>query len=166
MSFSIRVYKQYFNFAAAHFLIFPDGTREPLHGHNYRVSVRGEAQELKDDMVIDFLNIKPLVREICNTLDHKLILPQSHGYLERRDLEDHWMLEFPRSAYLVVPKAETLLLDIPNSSAECLARYLCLELKQAVRRTYGFTFKTLEVEVEETPGQSATYLLSGEGDPQ
>ncbi|MEY3012640.1 MAG: hypothetical protein RIT45_1375, partial [Pseudomonadota bacterium] len=28
--------KEYFNFGSAHFLIFGDGTREELHGHNYR----------------------------------------------------------------------------------------------------------------------------------
>ena len=30
--FGVRVYKQYFNFASSHFLIFADGTREALHG--------------------------------------------------------------------------------------------------------------------------------------
>ena len=32
--YGIYVDKQYFNFNAAHFLIFADGTREELHGHN------------------------------------------------------------------------------------------------------------------------------------
>ena len=36
---SISVAKDYLKFSAAHFLIFPDGTAERIHGHNYRVSV-------------------------------------------------------------------------------------------------------------------------------
>ena len=40
---SIVLDKQYFNFAAAHFLIFADGAREPLHGHNYLASVEVHA---------------------------------------------------------------------------------------------------------------------------
>ena len=52
-AFSIKVYKQYFNFASSHFMLFKDGTREPLHGHNYRVQIKGNALDLNDDMVFD-----------------------------------------------------------------------------------------------------------------
>ena len=37
--FGIRLDKQYFNFGSAHFLIFADGSREELHGHNYRATL-------------------------------------------------------------------------------------------------------------------------------
>lgn len=42
-------------FAAAHAILLPDGTREPLHGHNWRVAVTVGAEEL-DAMqsVMDF----------------------------------------------------------------------------------------------------------------
>ena len=40
----IEVAKDYFNFASAHFLIFAKGRREPLHGHNYQVSVAMEGE--------------------------------------------------------------------------------------------------------------------------
>jgi hypothetical protein len=36
-SWSIQIDKDYLKFSAAHFLIFPDGTAERLHGHNYKV---------------------------------------------------------------------------------------------------------------------------------
>jgi len=36
---SIEVEKEYLKFSAAHFLIFPDGSAERLHGDNYRVFV-------------------------------------------------------------------------------------------------------------------------------
>ena len=41
---SIEVEKEYLRFSAAHFLIFPDGSAERLHGHNYRVYVALEAR--------------------------------------------------------------------------------------------------------------------------
>ena len=41
---SIEVDKEYLKFSAAHFLIFPDGSAERLHGHNYRVYVSVEAR--------------------------------------------------------------------------------------------------------------------------
>jgi len=52
-TFAIKVYKEYFNFAASHFMIFKNGSREPLHGHNYRLSLKGNAIALDGDMVFD-----------------------------------------------------------------------------------------------------------------
>jgi hypothetical protein len=40
---SIELEKESFKFSAAHFLIFPDGSAERLHGHNYRVFVEIDA---------------------------------------------------------------------------------------------------------------------------
>ena len=40
---SIDIQKEAFKFSAAHFLIFPDGSAERLHGHNYRVYVEIDA---------------------------------------------------------------------------------------------------------------------------
>ncbi|MCB9091055.1 MAG: 6-carboxytetrahydropterin synthase [Halobacteriovoraceae bacterium] len=158
VNYSIKVYKQYFNFASSHFLIFENGTREPLHGHNYRVAVRGEAPKLTSDMVFDFLDIKPIVREVCDSLDHRLLLPRDH-----RDLKvfeegaTHWKIVPPDEKYLIIPKEDVIFLPIENTSAERLAIYLCHRIKEIVRQKYQFEFTLLEVEVEETPGQSAVY---------
>ena len=35
---SILIEKEYLKFSCAHFLIFPDGSKERLHGHNYQVT--------------------------------------------------------------------------------------------------------------------------------
>ena len=80
-SYAIRVYKEYFNFASSHFLIFADGTREPLHGHNYQVQVRVEGGIVEGDLVIDFIPFKPLVRQLCDEMDHCLLLPDSNPHL-------------------------------------------------------------------------------------
>ena len=50
VGWAVRLYKQDFRFDAAHFLVFGDGTREPLHGHNYQVSVRLEGDVGPDDL--------------------------------------------------------------------------------------------------------------------
>src|SRR5678809_1048521 len=51
---SIELAKEYFKFSAAHFLIFPDGSSERLHGHNYRVRVEIEASLTRHGLVLDF----------------------------------------------------------------------------------------------------------------
>tara|TARA_R110002072_G_scaffold64203_9_gene160014 strand:+ start:59668 stop:60165 length:498 start_codon:yes stop_codon:yes gene_type:complete len=158
--FAVKVYKQYFNFAASHFLIFKDGTREPLHGHNYRVMLKGEGQELDGDMLFDFLDIKPIVRKVCDSLDHKLLLPSENISLKIHDKEKNWEIVPPCGSYFSLPKDDCLILPIENTSAERLAIYIAHQVKEIVKRDFNFSFKTLEIEVEETPGQSAVYTLS------
>lgn len=158
--YAIKVYKQYFNFASSHFLIFKDGTREPLHGHNYRVQMKGEACQLDSDMVFDFLDIKPIVREVCDSLDHKLLLPELNKDLRIENFEEHhYKITPPDGVYFLIPKQDVLVLPIENTSAERLAIYLAGRVHELVRERFNFSFPRLEIEVEETPGQSALYQL-------
>ncbi len=139
-------------------MIFENGGREPLHGHNYRVQVRGEAPELEGDMVFDFLDIKPIVREVCDSLDHKLLIPKENKFLKIYSEKKNYIIETPDESVFSIPMSDVLLLPILNSSAERLAVYICDEIKKKVSLKFGFSFKSIEVEVEETPGQSAVYL--------
>ncbi len=158
-SFSIRVYKQYFNFASSHFMLFKDGSREPLHGHNYRVQVKGNAPELSDDMVFDFLNIKPIVRKICDSLDHKLLIPKLNANITIEDREKNYVFVTKDESVFSIPKTDVLLLPIENTSAERIAAYIANELSIEMKKQYNFEFNELEIEVEETPGQCAVFTL-------
>ena len=161
-TFSIKVYKEYFNFAASHFMLFKDGSREPLHGHNYRVMLKGNALSLDNDMVFDFLDIKPIVRDVCNNLDHKLLIPTKNPHLKIEIIEKNTILTSPDGSYFSIPNSDILALDIENTSAERLAIYLAQEIKQKVQEKFKFEFSELEIEVEETRGQSAIYILRNE----
>ena len=154
-NYSIKVYKQYFNFASSHFLVF-EGKREPIHGHNYRVRVSGSSKKLASDMVFDFLDIKPIVRDVCDSLDHRLLLPSDNPWIKMSEVGDNYNVE-ALNAKFSFPKSDCLILPLPNVSAECLAIYLWGEIKKLVKDKFNFEFSNLEVEVEETTGQSAIY---------
>ncbi len=139
-------------------MIFENGTREPLHGHNYRVQVKGEAPSLEGDMVFDFLDIKPIVREICDSLDHKLLIPKENKHLKIYSEKKNIVIQTPDESIFSIPESDVLLLPIQNSSAERIAVYICDEIRTAVKQRFNYTFTSLEVEVEETPGQSAVYV--------
>ncbi len=139
-------------------MIFEDGTREPLHGHNYRVQIKGEAPELAGDMVFDFLDIKPIVREVCDSLDHKLLIPKDNKFLKIYTEKKNYVIETPDESVFSVPMTDTLLLPILNTSAERLAVYISEQVRLKVSHRYNYSFTSLEVEVEETPGQSAVFL--------
>ena len=159
LDFSIKVYKQYFNFASSHFLIFSDGSREPLHGHNYRVTVQGKSTDLNGDMVFDFLDIKPIVRELCDSLDHKLLLPGENPQVKFSYKEKNLEYYTPDGDFFSFPEKDVLVLPLSNISAERLALFLAEQIKAKSLTDYNFNFPYLEVEVEETPGQSASYIL-------
>jgi 6-pyruvoyltetrahydropterin/6-carboxytetrahydropterin synthase len=95
-----RVSKQLW-FCAAHQVRLSDTRCEALHGHNYRIVVHAEAQELdRTSYVLDFAALKKVALEICGRFDH-------------RNLND------------VEPFRE----GERNPTAEELARYLCEQLR-------------------------------------
>jgi 6-pyruvoyltetrahydropterin/6-carboxytetrahydropterin synthase len=158
--FAVRVYKEYFNFASAHFLIFPDGTREELHGHNYQVRVRVAGALDAGDVVLDFTKLKPLVKKTCDALDHRVILPLGHPLLEVKAGAKEVEAVFAKADRFVLPARDCVLLAIPNTSTERLAEWIAHEVKRRVRELAPDAALTeLEVEVEESNGQCGVYSL-------
>jgi len=138
-------------------MIFDNGTREPLHGHNYRVQLKGEVGQLKNDMVFDFLDIKPIVREVCDSLGHKLLIPKDHPQIKIYENKNNIEITTPDESFFSIPKQDVLLLPILNTSVERLAQYICQQILELTQQRFGFQFQNLEIEVEETVGQSAIY---------
>jgi len=63
-----------FTFAAAHSIRGHTGGCENLHGHNYRVRVVVEAEELDElGMVLDFADLKSALEEVVGPFDHRVL---------------------------------------------------------------------------------------------
>jgi 6-pyruvoyltetrahydropterin/6-carboxytetrahydropterin synthase len=61
-------------FSAAHYLNHYHGKCENLHGHNYRVRVYAEGEELDEGgMLIDFGILKQQLRDVLQSFDHCLL---------------------------------------------------------------------------------------------
>lgn len=153
--FGIRVDKQAFNFAAAHFLLFPDGTREELHGHNYAVAVEVDGELMDGEVVIDFLVFKPIVKAACDELDHRTILPTRARALDVTVEGDEVHARHAGDRF-VFPKRDVILLDVANTSVEELSNLLAERILERTReRIPGARVTRLAVSVQETPGQAA-----------
>ena len=76
---NIRITKE-FHFEMAHALSGYDGPCKNIHGHSYCLSVTVKGQPIKDPkhvkqgMVLDFNEIKAIVKPIVEKLDHATIL--------------------------------------------------------------------------------------------
>jgi len=155
---SIEVDKEYLKFSAAHFLIFPDGTAERLHGHNYRVFVELEARLSRFGLVLDFQHIKPLVRDLVHELDEHWILPGEHPELSIQRPEPGRVEVRYQDRFYAAPEADVRVLPINNTSAENLATLLGRELLRRLRARYPeVEVGTLAFAVEETAGQRGVY---------
>jgi 6-pyruvoyltetrahydropterin/6-carboxytetrahydropterin synthase len=61
-------------FAAGHALRNYKGKCENVHGHNYRVRITVEGEELDSTgLLVDFLDVKGLINGVVDYLDHQFI---------------------------------------------------------------------------------------------
>jgi 6-pyruvoyltetrahydropterin/6-carboxytetrahydropterin synthase len=92
-------------FAAAHRLRLPDGSYEPLHGHNWLVEVHLMGPELDDaGMLADFTRVQPALSAIT------------------AELHDRYLNELPA-------------FHSTNPSTECVARYIHDQLSPRLPKT-------------------------------
>jgi 6-pyruvoyltetrahydropterin/6-carboxytetrahydropterin synthase len=155
---SIDLAKEYFKFSAAHFLIFPDGSAERLHGHNYRVFVEIDAALTQFGLVIDFKMVKPVVREICDELDEHWLVPGLHAVLRHGERPDGIIEVRYLDRYYAAPREDVIILPINNTSSENLATWFGRELAARLGRKFpDVSVSRLRVAVEETSGQRGVY---------
>jgi 6-pyruvoyltetrahydropterin/6-carboxytetrahydropterin synthase len=157
-TFRVQVSKDYLVFASAHFITFKGHQCETLHGHNYRVGVAVEGTLDSETLfVLDFSVLKQITRRLVDTIDHKVLLPTLNPKLSFRDEGERLAVDYFGQPTYVFPKRDCALLPIPNSTAEMLAQYLGALVRNELAAG-GYTHLTsLELEVEENYGQSATY---------
>jgi 6-pyruvoyltetrahydropterin/6-carboxytetrahydropterin synthase len=163
--YSVVVSKDYLKFAAAHFIAYP-GFREPLHGHNYQMSVRVEAALGPDGYVLDFGLVKRLAKALCEELDERVVLPERSDCLTVRSEGGVVSVTTESGDQFAFPRADVRLLPIAHSSAEELAAYLLERLRAALTTEVGGrSLVALEVGVAEAPGQIAYCRLTCDGSP-
>jgi 6-pyruvoyl-tetrahydropterin synthase len=153
--YRVEVSSDFLRFAAAHFIAYP-GFREPLHGHNYQLSVRVDAALGADGYVIDFCLVKRVAEGLCAELTERTLVPtrsdcltiEAAGGSVRMTTVDGGRFEFPA--------ADCALLPIVHSSAEELASYLLGRLHEALAaEVRSRDIRAIAVGVAEAPGQMA-----------
>lgn len=153
--YRVVVEKEYLRFSAAHFISF-GGKCERLHGHNYAVSVELEGGLTEDRYVFDFVVLKRIVRQICDSLDHHFLLPQRSRHLDIKKTAGEWEIRFEGRRY-VLPAEDVLALPVDNITAERLAEYICDQLVEVLPEHDVASLTAVTVGVEESPGQTAFY---------
>lgn len=126
-----------YEFAAAHRLVnHPKCSR--LHGHNYGVKVK-VANDILDSngMVIEFGKLDGVVDLILGNMDHRYIHPGKQSDTFQAGI------------------SETFFMPALHSTAECIAEYICKQLRAAMPWAL-----LIRVDVAETSRSVASYVSS------
>jgi 6-pyruvoyltetrahydropterin/6-carboxytetrahydropterin synthase len=158
--FKVSVVKEYLGFSSAHFITFSGHQCESLHGHNYRIGVTIEgAVDPECAFVVDFGVIKRLVKPYVQAIDHKVLLPAANPKLVLRQEGESTLVDYLGARRFVFPTSNVALMDISNTTAEMIAEHFAVRLKKDLLAEVLTRLSSLEVEVEESVGQSGFYRL-------
>ncbi|HLB24531.1 MAG TPA: 6-pyruvoyl tetrahydropterin synthase family protein [Dehalococcoidia bacterium] len=152
MEYRVRVEHVRLKFSAAHMATF-GGQMEPLHGHNYAVTIEVAGSLTDDAWVIDFAALKKAGRDICDRLDHKFLLQRESPLLEIDEGVSNWKVRLGDRGF-VFPRSDVLPLPIDNTTAERLAEYFIAHLKADLGLDGVSNLTSITVGVEEAPGQA------------
>ena len=156
--FRVAITKEDLVFAAAHFITFAGHRCEKLHGHNYRASLMVEGRLEEDSwFVVDFSAVKKVMRGLTAELDHRVLLPRDNPKLAISEDNGSVRVAFEGQPRYVFPAGDCVILPIPNTTVEMLARHLATRLLGELGEANVAHLTSIEVEVEESFGQSATY---------
>lgn len=149
----IEISKEYLNFSAGHFTIFGPGERENLHGHNFQVRCAVTAEVGPDGMAFDYVLLKRVLRELCDQLDERMLLPERSPHLELAQRGDMVIAHFGDEEIPFLAR-DCLPLPVRNVTIEELAALLLDRLRRRPELT-GRPIHKMEVGVSSGSGQWA-----------
>ena len=144
-------WKSNIRFSSAH--IIPEYEKcGRLHGHSYAVHMKIIGEPDDKGIIVDFTQVKTVLREIIDRLDHKVLIPESNKMAK---IEKHkkFVKIFSLDKEYVFPIEDCVFLPIISTSAENLASYILdlflknIDLPKKV--------KSVEIGVDEGYGQGA-----------
>jgi len=161
-AFAVTFAKERQKFSAAHFTIFPDGQVERLHGHNFAVTASFRGARLEGGLLFPFHLVKPLVAELCQAWDERVLLPAQAAWVQvsERGEQCEVHLKTPRcDRFYSFPREDVRLLPCDNISSENLAllfaQLLVTKLRAAVTGP-----ESVDVAISESPGQMASATVA------
>ncbi len=125
-----------------------------LHGHSYIVRIRLEGDLDESGMVMDFVVIKKKLRSMISEMDHKVLLPSASKIVKIEEKDGSVEVTSCGKRY-VFPSEDVLLLDIPTTTAEEMARMMTERI--IAETDIPKTVRSVSIGIDEERGQTAWY---------
>jgi len=121
MQVEIQGWKANLKFSSSH--LIPNHPRcGNLHGHTYFLNIRLQGKPGPEGFVVDFGELKPMLRDLCHELDHRMLVPSAHPDVQVTQ-GDPLDVQVGEKQYQF-PRCDVVLLEIENATVEHLAEYL------------------------------------------
>ncbi len=160
--YRIKIRKEALKFSAAHMTFFADGTKENLHGHNYRTELRVEFEKFSLAEMLPFSDLKQGMKKICREWDEMVLLPERCPFLKVTGKSGPSVEIEACGKRYVFPADETLFLPTDNVTTESLAEIFCRRMIALLSKDSLMEAKvrSIEVIIEEMLGQGASYVVT------
>jgi len=161
MKHSIRFEHDALHFSASHFITFGTPEKvEALHGHNFRIKAEVSGPLNRMAYVVDFLIAFDALKKICETLSHKVLIPERHSYITTKTVGETLHVSMPPLQW-VLPAGDTLTLPVQNTTTESLAGYIAGLFRKLLEQESAFDMPPshygITIELEESPGMWAVF---------
>jgi 6-pyruvoyltetrahydropterin/6-carboxytetrahydropterin synthase len=153
-AFSVRLGGDRLTYSAAHFIVLPDGTCEPIHGHNFRVAAELSGPLDAFHCVVDFIAFEKMLMAILTELDHAVLLPAESPVIRIITHEAEVEVVVPDRRW-VFPRTECRVLPVASTTAERMAEYIGLRLLADLKKSGLERLGRLRIELEESAGRLA-----------
>lgn len=152
-TYRARVTKDSLVFSAGHFITFDGDHCERVHGHNYRVAVEVVGDLDINGYVFDFLALRDQTRAIVDELDHRMLLPSRSQLIRVEEDPPGNLKAIYKERFWSFPKDECVVLPMDNTTAELIADYIGVRLRDSWVKSKTPLPRSMKVEVEECFGQ-------------
>ena len=137
--------------------VFPDGTKERLHGHGYQAALTAHLKSYAFDQMVPFSVFKQALSEICARWDEKVLLGETCPFLKIEARSQSEIAFSLCGKTYRLPADEVQLLPVDNITVENLAAEVLRRLVSALRKSHALTqVAALEIRVDESEGQGAS----------
>ena len=140
-------------FSACHFIPRHEKCSR-LHGHSYILRLRLEGDIGEDGMVMDFVILKKELKSFIEEFDHKTLLPGRSDEVALT-ISDESVEAVSNGKRYVFPRMDVVILDVPTTTAEEMAKMMVERLIQNVR--FPPNVRSVSVGLDEERGQTAWY---------
>ena len=142
-------------YSACHFI--PNHEKcSRLHGHSYVLRLRLEGDIGEDGMLMDFVDLKKLLRKMMEEMDHAVLLPAKSEIVHIEEKGDEVHVECNGKRYMF-PKMDVRYLDVPTTTAEEMTKMMAERMVREIKIPKNV--RSLSVGLDEERGQTAWYTV-------
>ena len=158
-SYSVRIARDQFKFSCAHMTVFGESRKVRLHGHNFTLALEVELRSIDFESLLDFGLLKAEMGKLCKEWKERTLLAGENPHFNVVS-ESGLELEFTLCGQrYVLPKEDALVLPIDNVTVEGLASFAAKELRSRLSKILEPVALSMQVIIEESPGQGARVRL-------